>query len=66
MSWQRLAIGSFAAALAWNAAAFAIDDSSRLEQDIESTGLSFGSVLATVFYGGVPPLPRPAPRGWCG
>jgi hypothetical protein len=57
--WRRMAIGSFVTllcvALAWNAAAFAID-SSRLEQGIDSWGVFFGSALITLVYGSAPIL----------
>lgn len=59
IAWRRLATGSFVTllvvGLAWNAAALVIDWS-ELEQRPDSWGMLFGSIVTTVFYGGVPLL----------
>ncbi len=55
--WRRLAIVSFLtlvlALVLWNVAAYAID-SSELDQGPDSSGMTFGSSIATVVYGGLP------------
>lgn len=57
-SWRRMAIGSFltllSVALAWNAAALAID-SSGLDRG-DSWPMIFGSVFSTLLFGSVPIL----------
>lgn len=55
-AWRRIAIGSFltllCVTLAWNAAAYVIDESG-LDAD-DSWPMVFGSVIATIFYATTP------------
>lgn len=58
-SWRRLALGSFLTlvlvAVAWNLAAYAIDESS-LRGSADGWGVMFGSIIGTFVYGALPIL----------